>query len=163
MLVKLSTDIYRYTSVSVEKSKEDINRMLKKFRINEKRWTEAGPEQSFVEFIIRKTDELAFLIKITVPYIEEGKRGRKSYYDEKRSYRILFHYLKSLLTAKEAEISTIEEIFMPHIVTTADGRTLGDQMKVAIEKGNQPALEGFSVVGIKEKNKVLRVIKTEET
>jgi hypothetical protein len=128
-------------------------------------------DNSFFEFIIRKDDNTSLMIKIKIPFIEKevGNRySRTLEYDEERSFRYFYHYLKALLSAKEAEIYSLEEIFMAHIVMPLpNGQTvtLGEQLTKQIESGNTPMLDGFDVVSapmnnaLEDKKNTLRVLK----
>ena len=150
----------------------EVQKLLTKFGIREKRLTQGMGDSSFFEFIIRKDDETSLMIKIKIPFIEKevGSRYDKSIeYDEERSFRYFYHYLKALLSAKEAEIYSLEEIFMAHIVMPLpNGQTitLGEQLTQQIEQGKTPALDGFEVVGappsrqLEQKKNILKL--TEE-
>uniref|UniRef100_A0AAT9J746 ORF14 n=1 Tax=Nitrosopumilaceae spindle-shaped virus TaxID=3065433 RepID=A0AAT9J746_9VIRU len=158
------TSLYKGTVVDSVKTMIDVNKLLAKFGIQEKRLTQQGGDKSYFEFIIRKDNDVSLMIKIKIPFIEKGSRYSKEY-DEARSYRYFYHYLKALLSAKEAEMYSIEEIFMAHIVMklpSGESVTLGDQLVKQIESGNTPMLNDFEVVGSKEKPKLeLRKIETQ--
>lgn len=152
----------------------DVQKLLTKFGIKEKRLTQQGPETSFFEFIIRKDVDTSLMIKIKIPFIERktGSRYTESIeYDEERSFRYFYHYLKALLSAKEAEIYSLEEIFMAHIVMPLpNGQTitLGEQLTKQIESGNTPMLEGFDVISappsrqLIEKKNTFQVLETKQ-
>lgn len=154
------SDMYRGTKVSPESSRGEVSKLLGKFGITEKRWTEQGLENTFLEFIIRQEGRPPIKVKINVPFIEKRSGGG----DEPRAYRYFFYYLKALLSAKEAEISTIEEIFMAHIVQALpNGQevTLGDQLNAMLESGNLPALEGFNIIpGDKKSRPELKAVES---
>ena len=146
----------------------EVNRLLQKFGIVEKRLTQQGNENNFFEFIIRKENDTSLLIKIKIPFIQKQNRYDTEY-DESRSYRYFYHYLKALLSAKEAEIYSLEEIFMAHIVMALPSGqtiTLGEQLTKQLEEGNAPALQGFDVVAaqpnrqLEEKKHTLKIIKS---
>ena len=152
----------------------EVQKLLTKFGIKEKRLTQGIHDNSFFEFIIRKDENTSLMIKIKIPFIEKevGNRyNRTTEYDEERSFRYFYHYLKALLSAKEAEIYSLEEIFMAHIVMPLpNGQTitLGEQLTQQIESGNTPALEGFEVVSappsrqLEAKKNVLRLTDDQE-
>lgn len=157
------------TTVDSVKSQMDINKLLAKFGINEKRLTQQGKDNTFFEFIIHRINGVSLLIKIKIPMIE--KRTKSGIvYDEPRSFRYFYHYLKALLSAKEAEMYSIEEIFMAHIVMplpNGSTMTMGEQLLKSIDSGKVPALEGFSVVSAPtnralEEKKTLTLIKRNE-
>jgi len=161
------SNLYKHTVVDTVKTMIEVNRLLQKFGIIEKRLTQGT--ESFFEFIIRRDESSSLLIKIKIPYIEKVTRYEKEY-DEARSYRYFYHYLKALLSAKEAEIYSLEEIFMAHIVMPLpNGQTitLGEQLDETIKQGKTPALEGFTVMPmdtsrqLEEKKKTLKNVKVE--
>ena len=165
-----ASNLYKGTVVDTVKTMIETNKLLGRFGINEKRLTQQGPDASSFEFIIRKDRETSLLIKIKIPFIETRTRHGVEY-DEPRSYRYFYHYLKALLSAKEAEIYSIEEIFMAHIVMPLpNGQTitLGEQLIHSIEQGKTPALEGFTVVPqdtsrqLEDKKNILKITKSEQ-
>ena len=167
------TNLYKGTKVNSIKTMMEVQKLLTKFGIIEKRLTQQGADNNFFEFIIRKDENTSLMIKIKIPFIEKevGDRWNKTReYDEERSFRYFYHYLKALLSAKEAEIYSLEEIFMAHIVMPLpNGQTItmGEQLTQQIEQGNTPMLEGFDVVAaptsnaLEDKKNVLRVVDNE--
>lgn len=146
-----SSNLYSGTKVSSIKTMEEVSRLLKKFGIIQKRLTQESPEKSFFEFIIKKEETgISLMIRISIPFIEK-KKGRYGdlEYDEERSFRYFFHYFKALLSAKESEMYTLEQIFMGHIVTQLpNGQevTLGEQMQGNIDAGKLPfTVDGFNI------------------
>ena len=166
------SNLYKNTQVNSIKTMMEVQKLLTKFSIVEKRLTQGTGDNSFFEFIIRKDEKTSLMIKIKIPFIEKeiGQRYDKSViYDEERSYRYFYHYLKALLSAKEAEIYSLEEIFMAHIVMPLpNGQTitLGEQLTKQLESGNTPMLEGFDVKSappsrqLTEKKNTLRVLES---
>jgi hypothetical protein len=150
-MVVLSSNLYETTTVDPVRTMEEVYKLLEKFGITEKRFTDLGPTNSFLELIIRRPDKTAIRVKIDIPFIEDqvGKGySRKQVYNKPRSFRVFYHYVKGLLSAKEAEIKTIEEIFMAHIVTNLpDGTetTLGENLNRSLSNGVVPELVGFNV------------------
>lgn len=153
----------------------EVQKLLTKFGIVEKRLTQGMGDTSFFEFIIRKDADTSLMIKIKIPFIEKevGSRYAKSIeYDEERSFRYFYHYLKALLSAKEAEMYSLEEIFMAHIVMPLPNGgtvTLGEQLTKQIQSGTTPALEGFEVVSapitnaLEHKKNTLKVLESNNT
>jgi len=161
------SNLYKHTVVDTVKTMIEVNKLLQKFGIIEKRLTQGT--ESFFEFIIRRDKSSSLLIKIKIPYIEKATRTGNEY-DEGRSYRYFYHYLKALLSAKEAEIYSLEEIFMAHIVMPLPSGgtiTLGEQLDESIKQGKTPALEGFTVMPmdtsrmLEDKKKTLTNVKIE--
>ena len=164
------SNLYQNTKVNSIKTMMEVQKLLTKFGIIEKRLTQGGGDNSYFEFIIRKDENTSLMIKIKIPFIEKeiGNRyNRKLEYDEERSFRYFYHYLKALLSAKEAEIYSLEEIFMAHIVMPLpNGQTvtLGEQLTKQIKTGKTPMLQGFDVVSapvsnvLEEKKNILKLV-----
>jgi len=164
-----NSNLYDRTTINSMQTMMDVQKLLDKFDIHEKRLTQNGPEDTFFEFIIRKDENSPLMIKIKIPFIEKNTHGTLEY-NEPRSFRYFYHYVKALLSAKEAEIYTLEEIFMAHIVMplpNGQTTTMGEQLTQQIESGSIPALEGFEVVAtatnpaLEEKRNVLTIKKVE--
>lgn len=143
------SNLYKGTDVSSTKTVDEVDKLLRKFGIFEQRVTKSiDGTRDFLEFIIRQESRPPVKVMIKIPFIEKSTRSGREF-DRERSYRYFYHYLKALLSAKETEMYSIEEIFMAHIVQPlADGRetTLGEQLVLSLERGTAPALEGFNVV-----------------
>ncbi len=160
------SNLYKGTKVDSVKTMVDVSKLLGKFNITEKRMTQQGADSSFFEFVIHRDNAVSLLIKIKIPMIEKGSEYNREY-DEARSFRYFYHYLKALLSAKETELYSIEEIFMAHIVMplpSGETITMGEQLTRQLEAGKVPALKGFDVVGapheraLEDKKKELRKI-----
>jgi len=59
------------TTVDPLNTMADVTKLLTKFGITQKRLTQAGPENSFFEFIIQRPKDVSLLIKIKIPFIEK--------------------------------------------------------------------------------------------
>lgn len=143
------SNLYQTTSVSSAKTMEDVEKLLTKFGIAEQRFTRSiDGTRDFLEFIIRQESRQPIKVMIKIPFIEKRVNGHLEF-NKERSYRYFYHYLKALLSAKETEMYSIEEIFMAHIVTRSiEGKetTLGEEMTKSLDAGSAPMLEGFNVV-----------------
>ena len=144
------SNLYKGTVVSDTKTMEDVDKLLRKFGIAEQRLTKSiDGTRDFLEFIIRQESRPPIKVMVKIPFLEKKSGYNHREYDRARSYRYFYHYLKALLSAKDTEMYSIEEIFMAHIVQPLiDGRetTLGEQLSLALDRGSAPALEGFNVV-----------------
>lgn len=144
------SNLYKGTVVSDTKTMEDVDKLLRKFGIAEQRLTKSiDGTRDFLEFIIRQESRPPIKVMVKIPFLEKKSGYSHREYDRPRSYRYFYHYLKALLSAKDTEMYSIEEIFMAHIVQPLpDGRetTLGEQLQLSIERGSAPALEGFNVI-----------------
>jgi len=143
------SSLYKGTKVNPARTIAQVDKLLRHFGIYEQRLTKSiDGTRDFLEFIIRQESRPPIKVMIKIPFLErKAKHG--SEFDAERSYRYFYHYLKALMSAKETEMYSIEEIFMGHIVQPLiDGgeTTLGEQLKESLDSGKVPALEGFSVI-----------------
>lgn len=112
---------YASTTVSIEKSKEGINRLLKKFGCRGVQWTWIDNKE-----ILRFIHEFEFegvkkgiTFEIGIPDIGKYKgRGYDKTFmrDDKQSFRIVLHIIKAKLTAVETGVETFENEFMSKIL-----------------------------------------------
>src|SRR3990167_8722499 len=78
-------------------------------------------------------------IRIDIPWSQEkDKEDHYGWRDKRIKYRVLFYYIKSLLTAWDNGLKAFTDIFMPHIVLPG-GRTVSQDLlpkyTMAIESG----------------------------
>lgn len=132
------------TEVPVERSKNEIERTLKKYGATEFAYG-ARDNQAVVQFRAHQR-----VIRFTLPlsYVGEKTLTEKQYAQFVRSrWRCLFLAIKAKLETAESGISTFEEEFMAHIVMP-NGRTVGDEALPAIAKsyktGTVPPMLGFN-------------------
>lgn len=118
---------YYNTQVSIPRSQENIENILKKFGLTGIRFTKYK-NIGIIEFILlREGKELMFRFKYTLPEKDNYRR---------QVYRALFHYLKNRFLAIEYGITSIEKEFLQELVlklpngTTATVKEiLGDQIE----------------------------------
>lgn len=131
------------TTVRVEKSKTDIEKVLTKYGASQfvTGW-DKNRRQSFVQF-----DMLNRRIRIMVPMplpddhsSTEGGRHRTTNQinaameqEEKRRWRCLLLIVKAKLEAVASNVAAFEEEFMPYIVTVS-GRTIGEMIMPQLDR-----------------------------
>lgn len=117
---------YATTTVSIEKSKEDINKLLRKFGCRGIQWTWIDNNE-----ILRFMHEFDFkgvakgiMFEINIP--EMGRRKGQGYNkklvgNEHQAYRIVLHIIKAKLTAVETGVETFENEFLSNILYQLPG------------------------------------------
>lgn len=126
------------TRVPVERSKAEIERLVVK-----------NGAKSFLSGLNEREAMVAFelhdrRIKFILRKPVEEEKGRRSDEQQWRSrWRSLLLCIKAKLDAVETGIETVEEAFLPHIMTQ-NGHTVGEifipQMQSMIESGKLPPL-----------------------
>ncbi len=149
---------YANTGVSVEKSKEDINNLLRKYSIHGASWTELWDEGVIeVRFPIEfefKGIRKGTMVSLRPPMFESTHRSYDKKYgsqmvkapDLKAGMRCLYFYVKTKLEAVQYGLTSIEKEFMSEIILKLpDGKekSLGEVMTERIVTGDlsQLALE----------------------
>lgn len=141
---------YKSTTISPERSKADIDKMLKDFGISTRAWiTKDGEDVLIFEWKVDVNGivkNIAF--ELRPPEIREMKRvwNQKTSRTEKVNvrndavaYRLLFNYIKNKLEAIRVGMVTVENEFMSHIkFALKDGTstTLGQNF-VQLMTGNR--------------------------
>jgi hypothetical protein len=147
---------YKSTTISPERSRADIDKMLKDFGIGTRAWiTKDGDDVLIFEWKVDVNGVLKNIaFELRPPEIREMKRvwNQKTSRTEKVNvrndavaYRLLFNYIKNKLEAIRVGMVTVENEFMAHIkFSLKDGTstTLGQNF-VQLMSGNrlQNALE----------------------
>lgn len=118
--------LYKSTTISPERTKADIDKMLKDFGVGTRAWiTKDGEDVLIFEWKL----EIEGVIKniafeLRPPEIRETKRvwNQKASRTEKMNvrndaiaYRLLFNYIKNKLEAIRVGMVTVENEFMAHI------------------------------------------------
>jgi len=145
------TNLYKDSRVDPAHSRADVETLLEKFNVKKFMWKRDEPENSFVvfakpeEFSGNKTD-IAY--KVTIPFIEKTQgRHKDPIYDEKRSYRILFHILKHQLLNTDVGME-FEQVFGNYIVVgklpSGEPMNAGEQIGNAIVNNKLPSLPEFT-------------------
>jgi hypothetical protein len=123
------------TSVSVEKSKAEIEKTLMRYGASQFAYA-TKPDQAVVLFQINGKRVRFNLPLPEMALFSEGKRGRK-YRQEavlkrweqacREKWRALALVIKAKLEAVDSGITVFEEEFLAHLVT-AGGRTVGERI-----------------------------------
>ena len=140
---------YADTKVPAEKSRSEIERLLRKYNAQGVRWTRMGSEPPVLEFIFNVTvkgvqKQLGF--RIVPPVINVRKRrngqwggGMITVRNEDAEMRLVWWFVKSRLEAVAAGMETLEEALMSKILVALpdeDGQmrptTIGEEIKKQI-------------------------------
>ena len=143
------------TSVSVEKSQQEVQRILRNYGAD-RFGTMEDRESAHLMFEYNK---LTIQITVPLPKREEfentdtGRTRKKTQIDQayeqavRQRWRALVLAVKAKLEAVESEISTIEQEFMAFVIMP-DGKRLGDkiipQLGKMAETGEMPKLLDYS-------------------
>lgn len=146
------------TTVSIEKSKMDIEREVKRYGGTRflSSWTNKDGFNSAVIMFEMPVGNQLRQVKFTIPMpteeeIQDNLVRRKTQKqvqtlvvkEEKRRWRVIFLVLKAMLEAASSGLFTFDEIFMAHLVLS-DGKTVGNRMIPDLEHilktANMPAL-----------------------
>ena len=139
---------YADTKVPAEKSRMEIERLLRKYNAQGVRWTRMGSDPPVLEFIFNVTvkgvqKQLGF--RIVPPIINVRKRKEGKWGDiitvrnEDAEMRLVWWFVKSRLEAVAAGMETLEEALMSKILVALPdeaGRTqittIGEEIKKQI-------------------------------
>ena len=157
---------YAETSISIDKSKGDINNILRKAGADGIQWSELyRPErQAQVRFIKDKK-----VYKLSIPiHLEDIESQRRNIapvrFDqyvnqrERSMYRAMFHYINSLIKAQEHDLISFEEAFIGHAGVCLPGgeeSTVSEVIlsrKLDLAKALNPAKDEFDAVDVTPKS-----------
>lgn len=120
---------YEATTVPYERTKADIERLLKSYGVKGTRWTSMEGQDDKLEFIVEanvRGIKRQIGIAVSPPHIHLRKRIRGSmgfHENINQEYRLLFHWIKSKIEAVVWGLSTIEKEFLSEItMRLPDGR-----------------------------------------
>jgi len=124
------TDLpYVDTQVSTERSKEGINKLLKKFGCRGIQWTWMDDREilRFIHEYEFEGVEHGITFEITIPDMgrHKGRGYDKTFIkNERQAFRIVTHIIKAKLTAVETGVETFENEFLSNILyQLPDGKT----------------------------------------
>lgn len=134
--------LYRSTTISPERSRADIDKMLKDFGVINRAWITKNNEDVLVfEWTINYNDvQKAISFELRPPNILQEKRvwNQKTSRTEKVTvrneaiaYRLLFNYIKNKLEAIRQGMVTVENEFMAQIqlnLKNGSNTTLGQEV-----------------------------------
>ncbi len=112
------------TTVSVEKSKVEIEKLLVRYGAEEfvSGWTGKTAQILFV----MKSKRIKFILHL--PVESEYKNVAQYAQANRQRWRALLLCIKAKFESVASAITTFEEEFLPHFVIPGDGRTLGEIM-----------------------------------
>jgi hypothetical protein len=143
---------YSDTTIPPERTKADIEKMLRENGIHDIQWTtyQGKTNLKFLWHLTIKGVEKDVMFEFKPPTIPSTKRQWTGMRYEKvhvnleaTAYRLLWHYLKNKLEAVRWGLETMEREFLSHAVVALPGgstTTVGDQIQDVLETVRSPAL-----------------------
>jgi len=144
---------YSTTTIPPERTKADIEKMLKEYGIQDIQWTtfEGQTSLRFLwKFTIRGVEKQV-MFQFSPPAIPSTKRSwtgmryeRVHVNLEATSYRLLWHYLKNKLEAVRWGLQSLEKEFLSQAVMSLPGGgsiTVGERIQEVYAAVSSPALE----------------------
>jgi hypothetical protein len=139
------------TSVPVERSKSEIERMLVKFGASafasswdaNKACIQFAYEKAHVRFELPMPDPTSTKFTHVTPYRERAEAARKALYDQdvRRLWRALALIVKAKIESVQSGVETFETAFLAHMVATKNGQTVGEVIIPHLREGRSlPAL-----------------------
>lgn len=144
-MIKPSYKNYSQTTIRVENSQANITKELARYGIFMVQHTQTNNVFSCAFQVELEELDKPTTVRIDVPYErkddDEDKFGWK---EQRRKYRVLLYYIKSLLTAWDNGLKAFMDIFMPHIVLPG-GRTISQELlpkcEMALNSGELPEIK----------------------
>lgn len=148
----INTKAFAGTSISVDKTMSEIDRLLTQRGVRENRYTHMRPERVgapgdagrgalVYEFVWpERGEQLRRGVRVVVFYREEvGPKGGRAGITAEQAGRALFWHLKSKFDSIEFGIETFDVAFMPYLRTAlADGGTIAENPHLISEFTAQP-------------------------
>lgn len=148
----INTKAFAATSISVDKSMSEIDRLLTGHGVRENRYTHLRPQRVgapgadgegilVYEFVWpERGPQQRRGVRISVPYREEvGPKGGRSGVTAEQAGRALFWHMKSKFDAIAFGIETFDVAFMPYLRTSLpDGSTLAEHPELIGEIVSKP-------------------------
>ncbi len=143
---------YEQTTIPPERTKADIEKMLKEHGVEDIQWTTYKGETNlrFLWKLEVKGLEKEIMFQFTPPFIPATKRVWTGMRTEKvqvqliaTSYRLLWHYLKNKLEAVRWGMETMEKEFLSHAVQllpNGQETTVGEHIQDVLDTVRSPAL-----------------------
>ena len=141
---------YGNTTVAYERTKAEIETLLRSYGVKGTRWTSMEGQDDVLEFIVEaniRGVKKQIGIAVKPPHIHQRKRipGRGLGYSENinQEYRLLFHWIKSKIEAVVWGLSTIEKEFLSEVtIQLADGRqsSVGEVVLGLVSEDRLPSL-----------------------
>jgi hypothetical protein len=144
---------YANTEIAPERTKAEIEKLLKQNGVEDIQWTTIKGETTLKFFweITMKGEKKRILFEFKPPYIPAKRRTwQNNHYEmitvnlESQSFRLLWHYLKNKLDAVRWGLVSMEKEFLSQaLVSLPNGTTttIGEQITQVYDLVRQPALE----------------------
>lgn len=148
----INTKAFAGTSISIDRSMNEIDKLLTRYGVRENRYTHSRPERVgtpgeagagalVYEFVWPERGAQARRgVRIVVQYREEvGPQGGRRGITAEQAGRALFWHLKSKFDSIEFGIESFDVAFMPYLRTAlADGGTIAENPHLIGEFTAQP-------------------------
>ncbi len=134
-------EAYSNTSVAMSKSKEQIEKLLKKFNVQAVRFT-SFPSYALLEFVRKGKDGKLTPYRITVrPKVAAYARNPSVELDraERQVWRVAYWWLKSKIEAIDFGLVEFEEDFLPYMLLENSAGGAGTVAQML-----RPRLEGLA-------------------
>jgi hypothetical protein len=143
---------YSNTTIPPERTKADIEKLLKEHGVTDIQWTTFEGETTlrFLWKVTVKGVEKTIMFQFAPPVIPSTKRTwtgmryeRVNVNLEATAYRLLWHYLKNKLEAVRWGLESMEKEFLSHaVVSLPDGKqtTVGEHIQEVLSAVKSPAL-----------------------
>lgn len=143
-MIKPTFRNYSSTQIRVENTQADITRELSRYGIYMVQHTQTENVFSLAFQVELEEVSKPVTVRIDVPYNRStDTEDRFGLRDQRIKYRVLYYYIKSLLTAWDNGLKAFLDVFMSHIVLPG-GRTVSQDLlpkyKMAIETGEINAI-----------------------
>ena len=159
---------YQHTTIAPERTKADIEKLLKEHGISDVQWTTYKGDTllRFLWHLTIKGVEKEIMFQFTPPIIHTQKRIwsqqdqrtiKATVQLEATAYRLLFWYLKNKLDAVLYGLESMEKEFLSHaVVALPNGKevTVGDSIEAVYEAVRSPAL-AYKPEAKKDKSKII--------
>lgn len=123
---------YETTKVPVEKSQQDLKRLLRKHGADAFKTEEGALPDGTAQavFVFRRE---GLIVKLSIPIKKPTEQ------EERRVWRVLYYGVKSRMEYLDNEVESFEQLFFPHIVNPASGLTIYEELtstgRVALPDG----------------------------
>lgn len=138
-MITPSYKAYSGTSIRPEKTQADISKELIKYGIENIQHTQIDKGFSIAFQAVVEGSDKAITIRIDMPYDRsKDYEDRMGWVEQRRLYRALYWYIKSLLEAWDSGVKTFAEIFLPHVVLPGGKTVIQDLLPkyaLALEAG----------------------------
>lgn len=138
-MIKPAYRNYNDTNIRPEKTQAEISKELNRYGITKIQHTFIDTGFSVAFQVEVENIKKPITVRIDIPYNQEADTEDKlGWKDLRVKYRVLYWYIKALLTAWDNGLKAFMDIFMPHIVLPG-GKTISQDLlpkyTMAIDSG----------------------------